>query len=70
MLGIIWRIVDIAKSIKNLYVFKEFSRFGGSKLALFSYVFGVSVSRSFCDRLGVCFGVDLGAIWVPKWGRF
>ena len=62
MLGIIWRIGDIAKIIKNLQVFNEFSWFGGSKLASFSYVFGVSVSRSFFDRLGVGFGVDLGTI--------
>ena len=48
-------------------VFNDFSRFGGSKFASFSYVFGMSVSRSFFDRLGVGFGVDFGAIWVPKW---
>ena len=40
----------------------------GSKLASFSNVFGVSVSRSFFDRLGVGFGVDLGAVRAPKWG--
>ena len=61
-------IGDIAKIIKNLQVFNEFSWFGGSKLAAFSYVFGVSVSTSFFDRLGVGFGVDLGAVWDPKWG--
>ena len=66
MLGIIWRIGDIAKNIENTIVFNDFSRFGGSKLASFSYVFGVSVSRSFSDRLGVGFGVDFGAVWVPK----
>ena len=49
-------------------VCNEFSRFGGSKLASFSYVFGVSVSRSFFDRLGVEIGVDLGAAWAPKGG--
>ena len=43
-------------------VFDDFSRFGGSKLASFSYVFGVSVSRSFFGRLGVGFGVDLESI--------
>ena len=68
MLGIIWRIGDIAKNIENIMVFNVCSRFGGSKLASFSYVFGVSVSRSFFDRLGVGFGVDLGAVWAPKWG--
>ena len=68
MLGIIWRIGDIAKNIENTIVFNDFSRFGGSKLASFSYVLGVSVSRSFFDRLGVGFGVDLGAVWAPKWG--
>ena len=62
MFGIIWRIGEIAKSIKNTIVFNDFSRFGGSKLASFSFVFGVSVSRSFFDRLGVGFGVDLGTI--------
>ena len=64
MLGIIWRIGDIAKIIKSLEVFNELSWFGGSKLASFSYVFGVFV----CDRLGVGFGADLGAVWAPKWG--
>ena len=49
-------------------VFNDFSRFGGAKLASFSYVFGVSVSRSFFDRLGVGFGVDFGAAWAPKMG--
>ena len=68
MLGIIWRIGDIAKIIKNPPVFYDFSRFGGSKLASFSYVFRVPVSRSFFDRLGVGFGVDFGAVWAPKWG--
>ena len=68
MLGIMWSIGDIAKIIENLQVFNDFSRFGGSKFASFSYVFGVSVSRSFSDRLGVGFGVDFGAFWVPKWG--
>ena len=68
MLGIMWGVGDIAKIIKNLQVFNEFSRFGGSKLASFSYVFGVSVSRSFFDRLGVGFGVDVGAAWAPQWG--
>ena len=67
MLGIIWRIGDISKIIKNLWFLNEFSWFGGSKLASFSYVFGVSVSRSFSDRLGVGFGVDFGAVWSPKW---
>ena len=37
-------------------------------MASFSYVFKVSVSRSFFDRLGVGFGVDFGAVWAPKWG--
>ena len=37
-------------------------------MASFSSVFRVSVSRSFFDRLGVGFGVDLGAVWAPKWG--
>ena len=55
-------------SNKQIMVFNDFSRFRGSKLASFSYVFGVSVSRSFFDRLGVGFGVDLGAVWAPKWG--
>ena len=68
MLGIIWRIGEIAKNIENTMVFNDFSRFGGSKLASFSYIFGVSVSRSFSDRLGVGFGVDFGAVWAPKWG--
>ena len=62
MLGIIWRIGEIAKNIENIIVFNDFSRFGGSKLASFSYVFGVSVSRSFFDRLGISFEVDLGTI--------
>ena len=66
MLGIIWRIGEIAKNIENTMVFNDFSRFGGSKLASFSYVFGVSVSRPFFDRLGVGFGVDLGAVWALK----
>ena len=52
--------------MKTLHVFNEFSWFGGSKLASFSYVFGVSVSRSFFDRLGVGFGVDLGSILAFK----
>ena len=68
MLGIIWRIGDIAKIIKNMQVFNDFSWFGGSKLASFSSVFGVSVSRLFSDRLGVGLGVDFGAVWAPKWG--
>ena len=68
MLGIIWRFSDIAKNIENIMVFDELSRFGGSKLAAFSHVFGVSVSRSFFDRLGVGFGIDLGAVWASKWG--
>ena len=68
MLGIMLGIGDIAKIIKNLQVFNEFSWFGGSKLESFSYVFGVSVSRSFFDHLGVGLGVDFGAVWVPKWG--
>ena len=67
MLGIIWRIGDIAKIIKHLQVFNDFVWFGGSKWASFSYVFGVSVSKSFFDRLWVGFGVDFGAVWVPKW---
>ena len=67
MLGIIWSIGEIAKNIKNTMVFKDFSRFRGSKLASFSYVFGVSLSTSFFDRLGVDFGADLGAILAPKW---
>ena len=68
MLGIIWRIGDIAKNIENTMVFNDFSRFGGSKLASISFVFRVSVSRPFFDRLGVGFGVDLGAVWAPKTG--
>ena len=68
MLGIIWRIGEIAKNIENILVFNDFSRFGGSKLASFSFVFRVSGSRSFFDRLGVGFGVDFGAVWAPKWG--
>ena len=38
-------------------------------MASFSYVFGVSVSRSFFDRLGVGFGVDLGSILELKPGQ-
>ena len=68
MLGIIRRIGEIAKIIENTMVFNDFSRFGGSKSASFSYVFRVSVPRSFFDRLGVGFGVDFGAVWAPKWG--
>ena len=68
MLGIIWRIGDIAKNCENISVFNDLSRFGGSKLSSFSYVFGVSVSRSCFDRLGVGFGFDFGAVWAPKWG--
>ena len=68
MLGIIWRIGEIAKNIENTMVFNDFSRFGGSNLASFSYVFGASVSRSFFDRLGVGFGVDVGAVRAPKKG--
>ena len=67
MLGIIWSIGEIAKIIKNIMVFNDFSRFRGSKLASFSYVFGVSLSTSFLDRLGLDFGADLGAILAPKW---
>ena len=67
MLGIIWSIGEIAKIIKNTMIFNYFSRFRGSKLASFSYVFGVSLSTSFFDRLGVDFGADLGAILAPKW---
>ena len=48
-------------------VFNEFSKFGGSKLASFSFVFRVSVSRSFFDCLAVDLGVDLASIWAPKW---
>ena len=62
MLGIICRIGDIAQNIEHIMNSCDFERFGGSKLASFSYVFGVSVSRSFFDRLGVGFGVDLGTI--------
>ena len=40
----------------------------GVEVDLFFFVFGVSVSRSFFDRLGVGSGVDFGAVWVPKWG--
>ena len=68
-MGIIWRIGDIAKNIKNTLVFNDFSWFGGSKLASFSYVFGVSASRSFFDCLGVGLGVDLGSILGPFWGQ-
>ena len=57
-----WGIGDIAKIIKNLRIFNALPWFGGSKLESFSYVFGVSVSRSFFDRLGVGFGIDLGTI--------
>ena len=70
MLGMIWRIGDIAKNSENQNVFNEFSRFGGSKLASFFCVLGVYVSRSIFDGLGVGFGVDLGAIWGSKWGLF
>ena len=35
-------------------------------MASFSYVFGVSVSRSFFDRLGVGFGVDLEPFGLPN----
>ena len=66
MLGIIWRIGEIATNIENTMVFNDFSSFGGSKLASFSHVFGVSVSRSFFDRLGVGFGVDFGFILALK----
>ena len=55
--------------MKKIIVFNDFSRFGGSKLASFSYVFRVPVSRSFFDRLRVGFGVDFGAAWAPKWGH-
>ena len=68
MLGTIWRIVDIAKIIENPQVFNDFPGFGGSKLAQFSYIFGVSVSRSIFDGLGVGLGDDLGVIWRSKWG--
>ena len=60
-------------------VFNDFSRFGGSKSASFLYVFRVSVPRSFFNLLGVGFGIDFGAVWVPNgsmlkglglvWGR-
>ena len=68
MLGIVWGIGDIAKNIENAVFFYDFSRFGGSKLASFSYIFGVLVSRSVFDRLGVGFGVDFGTVWALKWG--
>ena len=65
MLGIIWRIGDIANIIRTSSVINDFSWFGGSKVAsFFKNVFGLFVSRSFSDRLGVGFGVDFGAVWV------
>ena len=66
MLGIIWRIGDIAKNIENIMVFNDFSRLGGSKSASFLNVFRVSVPRSLFYRLGVGFGIDFVAVWVPK----
>ena len=68
MLGIIWSIGEIAKIIKSTMVFNIFLRFRGSKLASFSYVFGVSLSTSFFDRLGVDLEAELGAILAPKSG--
>ena len=68
MLGIIWSIGEKAKNLENIMVFNDFSRFRGSKLASFSYVFGVSLSTSFFDLLGVDLGVDLGAILAPRSG--
>ena len=70
MLGIIRRIGEIAKIIENTMVFNDFSRFGGSKSASFSIGFQsvcrVSGPRSFFCRLGVAFGVDLGAVWASQ----
>ena len=63
MLGIMWEIGDIAKIIKNLQVFNEFSRFGGSKLASFSYFWGCL----FQDRFLIVLGSVLGSIWGPFW---
>ena len=56
----------MAKIIENTMVFNDFSRFGGSKSASFSYVFKVSVPRSFFYRLGVGFGIDLRAVWASQ----
>ena len=61
MLGIIWRIGEIAKNIENLMVFNDFARFGGSKSVSFSYVLGCL----FQDRFLIVLGSVLGSIWEP-----
>ena len=67
MLGIIWRIGEIAKNIENIMVFNDFVQVRGIEVDIIFLCFRVSVSRSFLDRLGVGFGVDFGAVWAPKW---
>ena len=52
-------IGDIANIIENLLVFNDFPSFWGSKLASFSYVSVVYVSKSFFDCLGV-------GLWIVK----
>ena len=60
MLGIIWRIGDIAKNIENIMVFMNFQGSGGRKLASISFVFGYLFQDRFFDRLGVGFEIDFG----------
>ena len=45
-----------------------FLKVRGVEVGITSMYFGVSVSRSFFDRLGVGVKADVGAAWAPKWG--
>ena len=61
MLGIIWRIGDIAKIIKNKQGFNELSWFGGPSWHHFPLFFGCL----FQDRFLIVLGSVLGSILEP-----
>ena len=61
MLGIIWRIGEIAKNIENIMVFNDFSRFGGRTWHHFLMFLGYLFRDSFLIVLGSV----LGSIWEP-----
>ena len=61
MLGIIWRIGEIAKNIENTMVFNDFSRFGGRSW----HHFLIFLECLFQDRFLIVLGSVLGWILEP-----
>ena len=62
MLGIIWRIVDIAKIIKNLQFLMIFQGLGVRSWHNLSVFLGCLFQDRFLMVLGSVLGIDLGVV--------